>query len=192
MGFYVQEDFWMAVEDLPIKQQDEIIGALTRLFYTGEDTELKGVSKVAYVMARDRVLIARKRSAAGKSKAETNDNQNAEQNANQTANQTANQNDNQNASDLLKSESESKSKSENLINGGRFSPPTPEDVAAYAAEKGLCIDSHRFCDYYTSKGWMVGKVKMKDWRSAVRNWCRNNYGRGGVLDADAKRYAAAV
>ena len=25
-------------------------------------------------------------------------------------------------------------------------------------------------DFYESKGWMVGKDKMKDWKAAVRTW----------------------
>ena len=54
---------------------------------------------------------------------------------------------------------------------GRFAPPTPKDVADYAMTKGLKIDSQKFCDFYASKGWMVGKNKMKDWKAAVRNWC---------------------
>ena len=26
-----------------------------------------------------------------------------------------------------------------------------------------------------SKGWMIGKSKMKDWRAAIRNWEKNEY-----------------
>ena len=53
----------------------------------------------------------------------------------------------------------------------RFTPPTPTDVERYATEKGLTIDADKFCDFYESKGWMVGKNKMKDWKAAVRGWC---------------------
>ena len=58
----------------------------------------------------------------------------------------------------------------------RFTPPTPTDVEKYAAEKGLTIDADTFCDFYESKGWMVGKNKMKDWKAAVRGWCSRNKG----------------
>ena len=54
----------------------------------------------------------------------------------------------------------------------RFSPPTVEEVRAYCTERGNTVDAERFCDYYASKGWMVGKTPMKDWRSACRNWER--------------------
>ena len=53
----------------------------------------------------------------------------------------------------------------------RFSPPTPDEVHAYADENGMSnVDANRFCDFYASKGWRVGSQPMKDWRAAVRNW----------------------
>ena len=52
----------------------------------------------------------------------------------------------------------------------RFTPPTPEEVTAYAKEHGYQVDGHRFHDFYASKGWQVGQSPMKDWKAAVRNW----------------------
>lgn len=54
-----------------------------------------------------------------------------------------------------------------------FIPPTVEEVAAYCKERGNRVDPNRFVDFYTSKGWMVGKTKMKDWEACVRNWERD-------------------
>ena len=36
------------------------------------------------------------------------------------------------------------------------------------------IDAESFHDFYTSKGWKIGKDQMKDWRAAARNWQRRN------------------
>lgn len=55
----------------------------------------------------------------------------------------------------------------------RFMPPTEAEVAAYCAEMGYTVDAERFCDYYASKGWVVGKTPMKDWKAAVRTWMKN-------------------
>lgn len=52
----------------------------------------------------------------------------------------------------------------------RFTPPTLEEVTAYCQEKALSVDPQRFVDFYSSKGWFVGKNKMKDWKAAVRGW----------------------
>lgn len=56
----------------------------------------------------------------------------------------------------------------------RFVPPTLSQVQEYSNESGYQIDADKFIDYYTSKGWLVGKSKMKDWKASVRNWNRNN------------------
>ncbi len=55
-------------------------------------------------------------------------------------------------------------------NGGRFTPPTLEEVKKYCLERNNTVDPERFYNFYASKGWMVGKNKMKDWQAAVRTW----------------------
>lgn len=62
----------------------------------------------------------------------------------------------------------------------RFCPPTLDEVKAYCAEKEYTIDAERFIDFYTSKGWFVGKNKMKDWQAAVRNWHKGSRVDGGA------------
>jgi hypothetical protein len=49
-----------------------------------------------------------------------------------------------------------------------FKPPSFEDVMFYIEEKGLEVIPHIFIDFYESKGWMVGKSRMKDWKAACR------------------------
>lgn len=56
----------------------------------------------------------------------------------------------------------------------RFTAPTLEQVAAYCAERQNGIDPERFIDFYTAKGWYVGKNKMKDWKAAIRTWEKRN------------------
>lgn len=55
----------------------------------------------------------------------------------------------------------------------RFIPPTVEEVESYCSERGNGIDAQSFIDFYESKGWMIGKNKMKDWKAAVRTWERS-------------------
>lgn len=65
-GFFVQEDYWLAVRGCSKKVQGEVIGALARLFFEGEDSaeSLKGTSQSLYYAMRERVLIARTKSNA--------------------------------------------------------------------------------------------------------------------------------
>ncbi len=51
-----------------------------------------------------------------------------------------------------------------------FIPPTLIQVKEYVAEKEFNIDPEEFIDFYESKGWHVGKNKMKDWKAALRTW----------------------
>jgi len=58
----------------------------------------------------------------------------------------------------------------NSAKSAKFSKPTPEEVEAYGTTIGFAIDGHEFVDFYESKGWVIGKTKMKDWKAAVRTW----------------------
>ena len=72
--------------------------------------------------------------------------------------------------------------SDNPPNGGstkkqaRFIPPAVDEVKNYCVGNGYDVDAERFCDYYASTGWQVGKHKMRDWKATVRNWNRRNNG----------------
>ena len=56
----------------------------------------------------------------------------------------------------------------------KFIPPTVEDVEAYCFERQNSVDAGQFVDFYSAKGWMLGKNKMKDWKAAVRTWERKD------------------
>jgi len=51
--------------------------------------------------------------------------------------------------------------------GERFSPPSLYDITEFMQNEVL---ARNFFDYYEGNGWMVGKVKMKDWRATARRW----------------------
>ncbi len=53
-----------------------------------------------------------------------------------------------------------------------FTPPTLEEVISYCKERNNSVDPQKWYDFYSAKGWMIGKNKMKDWKAAVRTWER--------------------
>ena len=53
-----------------------------------------------------------------------------------------------------------------------FVKPTLTEVIDFCNETQANIDPQDFMDFYESKGWMVGKNKMKCWMSCVRRWKR--------------------
>lgn len=53
-------------------------------------------------------------------------------------------------------------------------PPKVEWIQRYCDQRNNTVDPQQFFDFYESKGWLVGKVKMKDWQASVRTWEKNN------------------
>ena len=56
----------------------------------------------------------------------------------------------------------------------RFKAPTVEEVKEYCTERGNNIDAQHFIDYYSARGWMLGKNHIKDWKACIRTWERND------------------
>lgn len=68
----------------------------------------------------------------------------------------------------------------------RFQTPTLEQAAAYFSEKKHPkpkTEATRFWNYYESKGWLVGKHPMKNWKAAASGWMSRSSG-----DGDKKTY----
>ena len=74
----------------------------------------------------------------------------------------------------------------------RFVKPTVEEVEAYCLERGNSVDARTFWDFYESKGWMIGRNPMKDWRAAVRTWERDRGGGRGGGGSGGKSVLAPV
>lgn len=55
-------------------------------------------------------------------------------------------------------------------------PPTLHQVTALLKKMGSDLEAVDFMDHYNANGWLVGRVKMKDWHSALnrahRTWGR--------------------
>ncbi len=52
----------------------------------------------------------------------------------------------------------------------KFQKPTIGEIAKYCEGRSNAVDPEAFFAFYESKGWMVGKNRMKDWQAAVRTW----------------------
>ncbi len=69
-----------------------------------------------------------------------------------------------------------KKESENINNNSlykgssHFQKPSLDDIREYCISRGNNVDPEQFLNFYESKGWVVGKSPMKDWRAAVRTW----------------------
>ena len=72
---------------------------------------------------------------------------------------------------------ENENENEDLIEKkkvARFQKPTIEQLKEYMTEQGMNDIAENWLNHYEANGWMVGKVKMKDWKASVRTWKTNN------------------
>ena len=51
-----------------------------------------------------------------------------------------------------------------------FKKPTLDEVKDYCIFRKNNIDANGFIDFYESKGWQIGKEKMKSWKACIRSW----------------------
>ena len=205
MSVNVQDDFWDAAQYMPDDQAREFVYAIVRFGMTGEEPEPFEPWYPTFVACKGRVelSVAKQRKARGMAEARWQGRDGKDEDAapdqasctgdakHDACDEASTMHDGDQASCTgdakhrpeKESESEKESEKEKEMKGARrararFSPPSAEDVSAYAAERGLDIDAAAFVDFYAAKGWKVGTSPMRDWRAAVRNWCRRDGGRG--------------
>jgi hypothetical protein len=56
----------------------------------------------------------------------------------------------------------------------RFEKPSLNEVQDFMATLGHSEHAEEFHDFYESKGWLVGRSPMKDWKAAARRWVRTS------------------
>ncbi len=69
----------------------------------------------------------------------------------------------------------------------QFIKPTLDQVKEYCKERNNSVDPEKFIDFYDSKGWMVGKNKMVDWKGSVRTWEKGDNAQGRASPSGFKK-----
>lgn len=164
--------FYDAIKDLPDADLAISFKAIMEYGLNGVEPDTSGIEKTIYLLTKPQIDANNKRyqngTKGGRPKTEEKPNHNQA---------------------ITKPEPKEKEKVKDKVKEkdkehiGRFAPPTTENVIGYCREMGYSVDASRFIDFYESKGWMVGKNKMKDWKAAVRNWARQDK---GALDKPKK------
>jgi len=67
-----------------------------------------------------------------------------------------------------------------------FNKPSLQEISDYCNERMNNVDPNKFLNFYDSKGWMVGKNKMKDWKACVRTWESKNENTGNSYSKPSK------
>ena len=152
-------------------------------------SKMSDAAQIAFLLIKPNLDSSRRKAKSGKNGGSTKQMASkAEANSKQIASKAeANDKQEQPASEIEKEkerEKENECYPPNPLAGGsekkkRFTPPTVEQVAEYCQGKGYHIDPEAFVAFYASKGWMVGKSPMKDWKSAVVTWTKSERQRIG-------------
>ena len=199
-SFVFYRSFYEGIKELPRDIQGEVLTAIMEYGLNGVTTEnQKQITKAMFALIKPQLDANNQRFENGKKggrpKANCNQTETKtkpKQNQNKTKPEpNVNVNDNVNdisflekkkqksdaaVSDLENENSESPIETlqtpKEQSGGGRkrFTIPTPEEVQAYCDERKNDISGQQFCDFYSSKGWKIGKEPMKDWKAAVRTW----------------------
>ena len=168
-------DYLDAIEPLGDAERGRLFTSLLTYARTGEAPQLGGNERFLFPMMRaqlDRDIAAMAGVSEARSKAaKASKSSKYEQMQQMQANAA---NADKSSKDKDKDKDKDDDKKGNGAREARFTPPSIEQVAAYCQERGNGVDAARFVDFYSSKGWMVGKSRMKDRKAAVRNWERSS------------------
>ena len=155
--------FYEAIKEIPLEEQGVVYNAIYGYALDGIEPELNGIAKEIFILVKPKIDANNNRYENGKKGGKPKANQNetkTEPKPNQDVTETEpNENVNVNENDLKEN-----------IKRKVFTKPTAEEVKAYCSERKNNVDADKFIDFYESKGWLIGKNPMKDWKACVRTW----------------------
>lgn len=153
--------YYEVAVELPLKHQREFVMAILEYQFTGIEPEVSKAIKLAWISQKhslDRQLQGFEHGQKGGRPLKGSQNPPLKGIKNQVQEQVQ----------------------EQVQKSIRFTPPTLNDVRDYINDyicnnpnKVMTDTPERFVDFYSSKGWKVGKSPMKDWRAAVRTWMKD-------------------
>lgn len=152
--------FYDALKNIPPDERLKVYDAIMEYGMYDHDPDLEGVALAIFLLAKPQIDANNKRYENGcKAKKK----------------RTVSETEADTKQELIEAEAKEKVKEKVKVkdNNKIFKPPTVDDVRAYCTERGNNVDPQSFVDFYESKGWMIGKNKMKDWKAAVRTWERS-------------------
>ena len=178
--------YYDALKELPAEEFRDIVLAVCAYALDGEEPELSGVARAIFTLIRPTLEVGRSkaenRSRTGQTPISAEQTGNKPEQTKNKPEQTQNkrkQTDNKPEQTRKEKEKEKEREKESENDSycsppppsgpKRFIPPTLAEVQSYVAERQSPVDPQGFIDFYASKGWMVGKTPMKDWKAACRN-----------------------
>ena len=166
---------WLSYEDYFREYDDESIGTIVRAMLAyrknGEQPQFEGPERFIWpAIQRDIDESIKAQEAASNAYRENGKKGGRPPKASGFSETKENQKNQSGFLETKKSQGQGQGQGQGVISRAkRFTPPTLAEVQSYVAERHSPVDPQGFIDFYASKGWMVGKTPMKDWKAACRN-----------------------
>lgn len=77
-----------------------------------------------------------------------------------------------------------KKEKENIYISKIFQKPSIPEIQEFCNARNNSVDPERFWHFYESKNWMIGKSKMKSWKSAIITWEKSGFSRANKKTED--------
>lgn len=192
-SFVFYRSFYEALQNVPKKHRAEVYEAVFAYAFDARQPSLTGVSRALWELIRPQLDASQKRYENARKGAEygkmggrpkkkeenkkplkgyenktLNDNDNSNVNDNDNYNLNENENENVNVNYSLPQTPSKGAESGSVVT------PSLSEIRDYCTERNSNIDPEEFYDFYSSKGWLIGKTPMKDWKAAFRGWERNH------------------
>lgn len=192
-SFVFYRSFYEALQNVPKKHRAEVYEAVFAYAFDARQPSLTGVSRALWELIRPQLDASQKRYENARKGAEygkmggrpkkkeenkkplkgyenktLNDNDNSNVNDNDNYNLNENENENVNVNYSLPQTPSKGAESVGVVT------PSLSEIRDYCTERNSNIDPEEFYDFYSSKGWLIGKTPMKDWKAAFRGWERNH------------------
>jgi len=174
--------FYEAIKELSPELQAQVYSAIFEYALNFKETELTGLAKTVFTLVKPQLDANLKRYASGTVPKQKRKRSETEANNKRKRSETeANVNDNDNVNENV---NVNLNVNEN-VNPNKFVKPQPKDVYDYMTELNQAVgnrwteskvrmEAQNFHDFYESKGWVIGKNKMKDLKATIRRWMNNN------------------
>lgn len=169
-SFALYEEYYELITLLDREESSELLLAIAEFMFEDKEPILNDKQMKIFNNLK-RPLIKSKEQSKRRTKQEPNDNQ-------IITNEEPNIKPNKNTSnDVYVNVNNNVLESNKRVIGEKektFKKPTIDEIADYCDERDNNINANEFYDFYESKGWMIGKNKMKDWKACIRTWEKRN------------------
>lgn len=161
-GVLFYRSFYDALKNIPTEERLRVYDSIMEYGMYDREPELDGVALAIFLLAKPQIDANNKRYENGCKAKRKRTGSETEANSKQDESESE-----------AKEKEKVKVKEKVNVKDKTFKPPSVDDVREYCEERGNDVDPQSFVDFYESKGWMIGKNKMKDWKAAVRTWERS-------------------